>query len=92
MERGNCWVKLSGIANISQAAPDHADARAVHEALVDAAPHRLVWGSDWPHAKPSGPRPSTTSLLQLFLEWTPADLRERIAVSNARELYRLLAG
>ena len=92
MDGGNCWVKLSGIANISQAAPDHADARAVHETLVDAAPHRLVWGSDWPHTKPSGPRPSTTSLLQLFLEWTPADLWERLAVSNARTLYRLPAG
>lgn len=89
MREGPCWVKLSGIANISQASPGHEDARAVHEALVDAAPHRLVWGSDWPHTKPSGPQPSTLALLQLFLQWTPTEWHERILCANARTLYRL---
>lgn len=83
------WVKLSGIANVSDSAPDHDDARAVHEALLGAGPDRLVWGSDWPHTRPSGSRPSTSRLVQLFQDWTPTGLRDRIAHHNAVVLYRL---
>ena len=82
------WVKLSGVANVSDAAPRFEDARAVHETLLGAAPDRLVWGSDWPHTKPAGERPSTALLLQRFREWTPVHLQEPIAWSNAKRLYR----
>lgn len=83
------WVKLSGVANISDAAPGHEDARAIHEALVAAAPDRLVWGSDWPHTKPAGERPRTAVLLELFNAWTSPALRDRIAWHNAVLLYGL---
>lgn len=89
MSEGPVWVKLSGIANISAAAPAYDDARAVHEALVAVAPTRLVWGSDWPHTRPSGPRPRADALWRLFQEWTPLKHQERIATSNAVCLYRL---
>lgn len=86
---GPVWVKLSGIANISSAAPAYDDAKAVHQALVAAAPARLVWGSDWPHTKPSGPRPRADALWRLFEAWTPPEHREGMATSNAARLYRL---
>ncbi|UUX93982.1 amidohydrolase [Aquabacterium sp. J223] len=82
------WVKLSGAANVSDAGPDYADVRPIHEALVDAAPDRLLWGSDWPHTKPAGPRPDTASLWRQFIEWTPPPLRDPIASVNAMGLYR----
>ncbi|MFM2066277.1 MAG: hypothetical protein RLZZ584_1186 [Pseudomonadota bacterium] len=88
MHEAPVWTKLSGVANISDAAPGYADARAVHEALVEAAPEHLVWGSDWPHTRPAGPRPSTAALVRLFEAWTPPDLRERIGSRNAAVLYR----
>jgi 2-pyrone-4,6-dicarboxylate lactonase len=88
MRDGQVWVKLSGIANISDQAPSYGDARAVHEALLDAAPGRLVWGSDWPHTKPGARPPDTSSLLQLFRAWTPEALHERILCANAMSLYR----
>ncbi|MFM2402739.1 MAG: hypothetical protein RL223_619 [Pseudomonadota bacterium] len=81
------WVKLSGIANISDAGPDHADARAVHEALLAAAHERLLWGSDWPHTRPGGVKPSTAALMDLFIAWTPAALRARIGWDNGRALF-----
>lgn len=87
MADGPVWVKLSGIANISDAAPAYDDARAVHAALVAAAPTRLVWGSDWPHTKPAGPRPRTDALWRLFQAWTPLEHQERIATRNAVGLY-----
>ncbi len=89
MRDGPVWVKLSGVANISEMAPDHEDARAVHEALIEAAPERLVWGSDWPHTRPGGGRPCTPHLVRLFRDWTPPPLDERIAWRNAVEFYRL---
>lgn len=92
MRDGPVWVKLSGIANVSHAGPVYEDVRPIHEALLRAAPDRLVWGSDWPHTKPAGERPSTSTLMQLFRQWTPEDLRHRIGWTNAVQLYRLTAG
>jgi 2-pyrone-4,6-dicarboxylate lactonase len=89
MADGPVWVKLSGIANISDAGPDHDDARAVHDALVAAAPDRLLWGSDWPHTKPSGCRPTTAALVRLFQTWTHAEHLDRIGRDNALAFYRL---
>ena len=83
------WVKLSGIANVSDLGPGYEDARQIHEALVAAAPDRLVWGSDWPHTKPTGERPKTSALLQLFREWTPTKTRHVIEWNNPVSLYRL---
>lgn len=89
MSDGPVWVKLSGVANLSVAAPAYDDARVMHEALVAMAPSRLVWGSDWPHTKPSGTRPRTDALWRLFQKWTPLEHQERIATRNAAYLYRL---
>lgn len=86
---GPVWAKLSGAANVSDRAPGYADVRPIHEALVDAAPHRLVWGSDWPHTKPAGERPRTAALWQLFETWTPPSLRDPIASANAIAFYRM---
>lgn len=92
MRDADVWVKLSGIANVSDAGPHYEDARPIHEALLNAAPDRLVWGSDWPHTKPAGERPGTATLMQLFRQWTPQDLWHRIGWANAVQLYRLPAG
>jgi predicted TIM-barrel fold metal-dependent hydrolase len=89
MRTGPVWTKLSGIANLSTAAPGYEDVRQVHEALLGAAPDRLVWGSDWPHTRPAGERPRTEGLMQRFHEWTPAALRRRITWDNPARLYRL---
>ena len=59
LSEGRIWVKLSGLANISDLGPTLEDARAIHEALLAANPEQLVWGSDWPHTKPAGMRSYT---------------------------------
>lgn len=91
MRDGPVWVKLSGVANVSASPPGYEDARPIHQALLAAAPDRLVWGSDWPHTRPTGPAPRTEALLQRFLEWTPPALRAQIGTRNAVRLYRLPA-
>nr|WP_316639717.1 amidohydrolase family protein [uncultured Roseateles sp.] len=87
---GHVWVKLSGVANISDAAPDYQDARALHDRLVQANPGQLVWGSDWPHTRPGHVPPDTAQLFRLLQAWTPDEgMRERILVGNPGILYRL---
>ena len=87
---GTIWVKLSGVANISDKAPGYEDAREIHEVLLATNPERLLWGSDWPHTKLSGTAPDSAALLRLFHDWTPRRQdRDRILDRNPRLLYRL---
>jgi 2-pyrone-4,6-dicarboxylate lactonase len=79
------WVKLSGFYRIS-ALPGYSDVRPMVDALIDAAPERCLWGSDWPHTD-TAPRPDTQRLLSLLSEWlTPADFK-RVMVLNPARLY-----
>jgi predicted TIM-barrel fold metal-dependent hydrolase len=55
-------------------------------ALIEAAPERMIWGSDWPHI-PEGGR-DTGALLNLLTDWAPnAETRERILVHNPAKLF-----
>lgn len=90
IDRGNCWVKLSGAyLNTLQGGPDYPDATAVAQAFVRAAPQRLVWGSDWPHVtERAHTPPDTVQLLALLARWAPEEtVRQRILVDSPRELY-----
>lgn len=91
LDRGDCWVKLAGAyLNTDVGAPDYPDATAVARAFVQAAPERLVWGSDWPHVTEAarGHRIDTSSLLALLSQWAPAqETRERILRDNPKQLY-----
>ena len=92
LSEGRVWIKLSGLANISDLGPTYDDARSLHEALLAANPEQLVWGSDWPHTKPAAARPDTGALLRLFHEWTPQDAdRRRVLTLNPMRLYGLRA-
>ena len=85
---GGGWAKLSGAHRLSWAAPDYADARPFHAALVRANPDHLVWGSDWPHPRIEGAMPDAGHLFELFTRWTPdTDIWPRILVINPAKLY-----
>jgi predicted TIM-barrel fold metal-dependent hydrolase len=57
-------------------------------ALAEAAPDRLVWGSDWPHVMVRKPMPNDGALLDLLADWVPdAATRQRILVDNPARLY-----
>jgi predicted TIM-barrel fold metal-dependent hydrolase len=85
---GWCWAKLSGAHRLSRVAPNYADARPFHEALVKANPERLVWGSDWQHPRVDGEMPDAGHLFELFQLWTlDMATQRRILVSNPAKLY-----
>jgi len=89
LAEGWCWVKLSGLANVSAQAPTYDDARPMHDWLVDNFSDRLVWGSDWPHTRPQGKQPVTSDVYERFVAWTPQGERRAILVDNPRRLYRI---
>jgi predicted TIM-barrel fold metal-dependent hydrolase len=84
---GKLWAKLSGTYRLGATAPDYAQARPFHDALVAANPQNLVWGTDWPHPRPDGPVPDAARLLQVFLDWTPDPARKAILADNPARLY-----
>lgn len=86
---GRVWVKLSGAYRVTEEGPPYRDTIAMARALVEAAPERAVWGSDWPHPKLDGrPEPDDTALLDLLASWAPdAAVRKRILVDNPAHLY-----
>jgi 2-pyrone-4,6-dicarboxylate lactonase len=78
-----CWIKLSGIYRVS-ADPDFADATDMAQALIDAAPDRAIWGTDFPHLSFSV---DTVKLYNKLGEWADAAMRQRILVDNPARLY-----
>jgi predicted TIM-barrel fold metal-dependent hydrolase len=88
IEKGRTWVKLAGAYFNSQIGPPtYADSAKIAQALVRAAPERLVWGSDWPHPSEKE-KPDDAVLFDLLAEWA-MDGRtcERILVANPEALY-----
>lgn len=83
---GRVWVKLA-LARVSADLPTCADVRPFHDALVAAAPHRMVWASDWPYVR-MDPAPDAGAMLRLFRQWVPDPAAQRrILVDNPAELY-----
>ena len=86
LDSRNTWVKLSG-AYLDACGPSYECSFAAAQALVKAAPDRMVWGSDWPHPTEKQ-RPDDKALFSLFAQWVPdAELRHQILVDNANTLY-----
>jgi predicted TIM-barrel fold metal-dependent hydrolase len=52
LKEGNVYVKLSRINGVSRRGPDYADAAPIAQALIQANPQRILWGTEWPHPQP----------------------------------------
>ena len=84
--RGKVWIKLTGVYRVSQA-PGFADAAPLARALIEAAPDRLIWGSDYPHLS-FADKVSSAQLFEIFRAWTRDEAtRRRILVDNPQKLF-----
>ena len=88
IDKGRTWVKLSVIpANTKDGPPTYADVNKVGQAYVQAAPERLIWGSNWPHPNEAN-TPDDAILFDLLAQWAPNQAtRHRILVENPESLY-----
>jgi predicted TIM-barrel fold metal-dependent hydrolase len=88
LARGNFWVMLSLGEKISLAGAPYDDVVPLARALIDAAPDRCIWASDWPHPVSKKPPPNDADLLELLYRYVRSDdeLR-RILVNNPSRLF-----
>ncbi|MFO1318441.1 MAG: amidohydrolase family protein [Burkholderiales bacterium] len=97
---GAAYVKISGAYRSSDRAPEYPDVAPLAQALIQANPDRILWGTDWPHpsgATPPGKRPTDVTppfaiddgrLLNQLTRWAPdPGVREKILVRNPARLY-----
>jgi 2-pyrone-4,6-dicarboxylate lactonase len=88
MRDGKAWVKLTAPYRLTLSAMPYPDTAPFTQALVDAAPERLLWGSDWPHVLIKSAMPNDGDLFNLFSNWVPdAALRKRILVDHPARVY-----
>ena len=83
-----CWVKISCAERLTagKTAPFD-DVIPFAQALADAAPTRLLWGTDWPHPN-MATMPDEGALLDLLADYVPDEAtRNQILVDNPQRLY-----
>jgi predicted TIM-barrel fold metal-dependent hydrolase len=85
--RDGAWVKLSGAYRLSEG-PGYEATVPLARLLMDAAPERCVWGSDWPHVAHWKHMMNVGYLLDLLADWIPDEERRcAVLVENPRRLY-----
>jgi len=90
LDTGRCYVKISAPYETSKTGgPAYADVAALAKALIRAAPDRMLWASNWPHAQAAKfGYPNDATLLDLLLDWAPDETAIRkMLVDNPARLY-----
>jgi len=88
----NAWVKICGSERVSSEGPPFTDAVPFARALIEAAPDRVLWGTDWPHPNVKW-MPDDAALVDLFPLMVPDPaLQRRILVENPALLYGFQGG
>src|SRR5258707_10086384 len=84
---GRCWMKLTGIYRMS-VAKGFADVAPMARALIEAAPDRVIWGSDYPHLS-FADKVGSVELWNLLGTWAPdGATRRRILADNPQRLFK----
>ena len=96
MKLKHVWVKVSGADKICNT-PVHdyfglpfVNVIPFAQAVITAAPDRVIWGTDWPHSNNFAPgyTPNDGDLVDLLAAFAPdAQIRKQILVDNPATLY-----
>ena len=87
-KRDNCWVKVCGAERISSAGPPFTDAMPFAKALIQTAPDRVLWGTDWPHPNMKTHTPDEGQLVDFIPKIAvTADQQRKLLVDNPMRLY-----
>lgn len=87
LDTGRCWVKINPRFSEQENFP-FSDTTPIVRKLVEHAPNRLVWCTDWPHPQYFRPMPNDADLVDIMLDWVPDEkTRNRIFVDNPAECY-----
>jgi len=81
----NCWIKVCGAERISM--PPYSAAVPIAQALVEAAPERVLWGTDFPHPNATH-EADEADLVDLVPRYAKDALaQQRLLVDNPAKLY-----
>ena len=87
LKQKNAWVKICGAERVSSEGPPFTDAVPFAQALIAAAPDRVLWGTDYPHPNVKE-MPNDGEQVDLFaLAVTDEATRRKILVDNPTKLY-----
>lgn len=89
MQDERAWVKISGAERLTAdgGKPPYDDVVPFAQALIAAAPERVLWGTDWPHPNVRA-TPDDGDLVDILTSFAPDEtVRNRILVSNPETLY-----
>ena len=82
-----CWVKVCGCERVSSAGPPFTDAVPFARRIVETAPDRVIWGTDWPHPNVKV-MPNDGDLVDLIPLFAPEpELQQKILVTNPARLF-----
>jgi predicted TIM-barrel fold metal-dependent hydrolase len=90
MRRGNTWMKISGANRVSATdLPPYDDVKPMAQALIAAAPERIMWGTDWPHPNKYVVNPNDGDLVDAFGDWVSDEaMRRKIIIDTPAAFYR----
>ncbi|WP_095184829.1 amidohydrolase family protein [Pseudomonas sp. Irchel 3H9] len=88
MENPLAWVKVCGAERVSVGRRPFEDAVPFAQKLIELAPERVLWGTDWPHPNISKDMPNDGGLVDLMFNFC-ADplLRQKLLIDNPMKLY-----
>ena len=82
-----CWVKVCGCERVSSGGPPFHDAVPFARRIVELAPDRVLWGTDFPHPNPSH-EADEADLVDLVPQFAPDPKRQQaLLVDNPARLY-----
>lgn len=85
----DAWINLYSFYQESLTGPPYyADMVPVVQAIIEARPDRVIWGSNWPHAGVRVPMPDDADLLDFLLAAAPDRRTQKLILTdNPAELY-----
>jgi 2-pyrone-4,6-dicarboxylate lactonase len=83
-----CWVKITGLERASAGGKPFHDAVPFAKRLIDNAPDRVLWGTDWPHPNVKI-MPNDGEIVDLIPLYAPDPARrQKLLVENPARLFK----
>jgi predicted TIM-barrel fold metal-dependent hydrolase len=83
-----CWVKITGPERITATGAPFHDAVPFAHKLIETAPDRVLWGTDWPHPNVKH-MPNDGDLMDLIALYAPDPaVQRKLLVENPERIYR----
>jgi len=83
-----CWVKITGLERASVAGKPFRDSVPFAKRLIDNAPDRVLWGTDWPHPNVKF-MPNDGEIVDLIPLYAPDPvIQRRLLVENPARLFK----